>query len=189
LDLEGIHLILHQVHVAPSPSSSNLVSNSGMCDTVTTNADRVPQWTLLAATTLTRPSSSFTTVESDAAKEDDPSSPSSTKSRTRAAEVHRASSSMSPSHHVVYSAPSRSTASSSQSASWARPDGGPRIRLQTLTPGLSRRERRSSCLQNSTINSSTISTLKVSFGEHPSMNSTAEDIAAKSVASSPVILA
>jgi hypothetical protein len=70
LDLEGIHLILHQVHVAPSPSSFNLVSNSEMCDTVTTNADQVPQWTLLAATTSTRLSSSFTAVESDAAKED-----------------------------------------------------------------------------------------------------------------------
>jgi hypothetical protein len=79
-------------------------------------------------------------MDRDTTREDILSAPSSTKSRTYAAEVHRASSSVSTTHHAVCSSPSHLAASSS----WARSDGDPRSKSQTLVLGLSRRERCSS---------------------------------------------
>jgi hypothetical protein len=69
-----------------------------------------------------------TTEDSDASKEDIPSSLSSTKSRTQAAELRRASSSSSTSYCATCSTQSRPMASSSQSTSQTRLEGSPRIR-------------------------------------------------------------
>jgi hypothetical protein len=84
----------------PNPSTSRLVFSSGKCDTVATNAKRDPQWTPLAAAGSLQSSSSSTTVDIDAAKEDGPSVPPSTRSQTHVAKACRASSSAPTSRHV-----------------------------------------------------------------------------------------
>jgi hypothetical protein len=78
------------------PSSSSLVPNSRKCDRAATNADQVPQQTPLSAVVSIWSSSTSAAENSDAAKEDDSLALSSTKSRTRAAKLHRASSSIPP---------------------------------------------------------------------------------------------
>jgi hypothetical protein len=77
-----------------------------------TNAEWDPQRTLLVAAVSIRPSSSSTTMDIDAAIKDSPSALSSTKSRTHAASVNRASSSASTSHHATSSTLSYPVASS-----------------------------------------------------------------------------
>jgi hypothetical protein len=161
--------------------------NSEKCERVVANTDRVPQWAPLAATTSIHPSSSFTVKDSDAAKEDDPSAHSNTKSRTQAAEFQMASSSVFTSRRTACSTPSCLAASSIQLASRARPEGGPWIRSQTLAPGLSRHNCHSSCLRNLAISSSKASTWKVSLGKRPSANSMVEDTTARSRTSSSAI--
>jgi hypothetical protein len=167
----------------PDLRNSSSASISGKCDKAAISADRVPQGSPLAAVALTRPSSSSATVDRDAAREDDPSALSSTKPQTRAAEVRRASNSASASHRAASSAPTYLVASSRR----ARPDGGPRSRLQILMPGHSSLERHSSSFCYSTTSSSTTSTQKVSSGEHPSVNSTAEYTIVQSTVSSLAI--
>jgi hypothetical protein len=100
-------------------SSSSSASSSGKSDKVVTSADQVPQRTPLAVMASTRPSSSSATVGRDTARKDDPSALSSTKSRTRATEIYRASSSVFTSHRVASSTPLRQ-------AVWRpHPDGWP----------------------------------------------------------------
>jgi hypothetical protein len=136
----------------------------------------------------TQSSISSTTEDSDATKGDVPSGLSSTKSLTRAIELHRASSSASASRLTACSTQiTRLEAYSSQSASQTWPEGGPRIRSQTLMLDFSRCERCSSYFRNSTSSSSTTSTQKALVGEHPSKNCTVEDTAARNVASCSAI--
>jgi hypothetical protein len=56
--------------LCPDPSTSRSVFNSGKCDTVVTNAEPDPQWTLLAEVASIQSSSSSITVDIDTAKED-----------------------------------------------------------------------------------------------------------------------
>jgi hypothetical protein len=112
----------------PDPSTSSSVSNSGKCNTTATNVEWDPQWTPSMVAASIQPLKSSATVDKEAAREDGPSALSSTKSRTHATEVHRASSSASASHRAANSTLSRTTTSSRCSASRARPGGGPRSR-------------------------------------------------------------
>jgi hypothetical protein len=124
----SVRSVLH-----PDPSSSSSVSNSEKCNRVVGNANRVPQRTPLAATTSVWSSSSSAAEDSDTAKEDIPSALSSSKSRTWAAELRRATSSASTSHRAACSTSSLRTVSSSRSACQTRSIGDPRIRSQTFT--------------------------------------------------------
>jgi hypothetical protein len=103
----------------PDPSNSSLGFSSGKYDTAATNTEKDPEQTPLAAVASIHPSSSSTYMDIDAAREDDPSAVSSTKSRTHATEVHRASSSAFDCHHAASSAPSCPVASSKRSANKA----------------------------------------------------------------------
>jgi hypothetical protein len=136
-------LILHQVCVAPGTEHLQLALQLWEVRQSGNQCRSGPQQTPLVAAVSTQPSSSSAAMDNDTAKEDGPLAPSNTKSQTRAVEVHRASSSASASHCAACSAQSQPTVSSSRSASWARPDGVPRIRLQSLVLGLSRHEHRS----------------------------------------------
>jgi hypothetical protein len=111
-----------------------------------TNADRVPQRTLLPTTTSIRPLSSSAAEDNDTGKEEGSSAPSNIESQTQAAEARKSSSLTSGSHHATCSALSCLATSSSWSASRARSDGGLRIRSQTLELALSRCEHCSSFL-------------------------------------------
>jgi hypothetical protein len=116
------------------PCISRSASSTGKCDKAETNADWVPHRTPLAVVASTQPSSSSAAMDRDATGEDGPSAQSSTLSRTCVAEVRRASSSGSTSHHVASSTPSCLATLSRRSSSRARPDGCPRRRSQILTP-------------------------------------------------------
>jgi hypothetical protein len=98
------------LHLDPSNSSSLFTSRK--CKKVATNVDHVRQWTPLVATTSIWPSSSSTTIDRDAAREDGPSTLSSTKSQTHVAEVRRVSSTTSTCRRAVSSTSSHSVASS-----------------------------------------------------------------------------
>jgi hypothetical protein len=74
------------------PSSPSLVFSSRKCNKAATNVDQAPQQTPIDVVVSTRPSSSSATINKEIAGEDSPSTPSSTKPRTHAAEVRNASS-------------------------------------------------------------------------------------------------
>jgi hypothetical protein len=96
-----------------------MASSSGKCDTTTTNAERDPQQTPLAAVASIQPLSYSITMDMDATIRDDPPTTPSTKSQTRTVEDHRSSNSASASRCVACSTLSRVAASSRRPASQA----------------------------------------------------------------------
>jgi hypothetical protein len=84
----------------PDPRSSISVFNFGKCDKVPTIADRVPQRIPLVAMASMRSSIGSMIEDSNVTREDIPLGPSSTKSRTRATQLYRASSLAFASHRV-----------------------------------------------------------------------------------------